>query len=71
MASKCASSKLNTGYDALNKKWVNMLAAGIIDPTKVTINALKNAASIASLIITSSCAVTEIPKDTPEPVPEM
>ena len=71
VASKCASSKQNTGYDALNKKWVNMLDAGIIDPTKVTINALKNAASIASLIITSSCAVTEIPKDTPEPMPEV
>ena len=62
IAERCSNSKLGIGYDALNKKWVDMVSTGIIDPTKVTINALKNAASVASLIITSSCSVTEIPK---------
>ena len=46
-------------------KWVNMVESGIIDPVKVTRSALQNAASIASLILTTECAVTDIPA--PEP----
>ena len=46
-------------------KWVNMVDAGIIDPAKVTRSALQNAASIAALILTTECAVTDIPA--PEP----
>jgi len=41
------------GYDALNSKYVNMKEHGIIDPTKVTRSALENAASIASMILTT------------------
>ena len=47
-------------------KWVNMVEAGIIDPAKVTRSALQNAALIASLILTTECAVTDIPAPAPQ-----
>lgn len=50
--------KGNIGFDVLNKKWVNMYKVGIIDPVKVTRTALENAASVASLVLTSSCVIT-------------
>ena len=65
IADKCKRSKKGVGYDANNNKWVNMVEAGIIDPVKVTRSALQNAASIAALILTSECAITDIPA--PEP----
>ncbi len=65
IADKCKNSKQGVGYDANTDQWVNMMEAGIIDPVKVTRSALQNAASIASLILTSECAITDIP--TPEP----
>ena len=65
IADKCKNSKKGVGYDANNNKWVNMVEAGIIDPVKVTRSALQNAASIAALILTSECAITDIPA--PEP----
>jgi chaperonin GroEL len=58
------------GYDASNLKIVNMLEAGIIDPTKVTRSALQNAASVAALMLTTEALVTEIPeKEKAPPVP--
>ncbi len=50
------------GYNAADDKFVNMMAAGIIDPLKVTRSALQNAASIAALILTTEAAVAELPK---------
>jgi chaperonin GroEL len=50
----------NIGFDAKNGKWVDMFKAGIVDPTKVTRSAILNAASIASLFITSEVVVAEI-----------
>ena len=47
------------GYDIRNKKFVDMLSAGIIDPVKVTRIALQNAASVASMIMTTECAIVE------------
>ncbi len=47
------------GFDALNEKYVDMIEAGIIDPVKVTRSALQNAASIASMIVTTECLVAE------------
>ena len=51
-------------------KWVKMVDAGIIDPVKVTRSALQNAASIASLILTTECAVTDIPAPEPPAAPQ-
>ncbi len=54
--------KGNFGYDVAKAQYVDMVKAGIIDPTKVTRIALQNAASIASLLLTTECMVTEIPE---------
>ena len=65
IADKCKNEKQGVGFDANAMQWVNMVESGIIDPVKVTRSALQNAASIASLILTTECAVTDIPA--PEP----
>ena len=52
-----------SGFDASTGKFVNMLNAGIVDPTKVTITALRNAVSIAGLMITTNTLVTELSDD--------
>jgi len=54
--------KGNIGYDVATDTYVDMVKSGIIDPTKVTRYALQNAASIASLLLTTECMVTEIPE---------
>ncbi len=51
------------GYDALANKYVDMFEAGIVDPAKVTRSALENAASVASMLLTTEAAVVEIPED--------
>ena len=58
------------GYDAKSEKYVDMLKAGIIDPKKVTRIALENAASVAGMILTTECALTDIKEDNP-PAPPM
>ncbi|MFA6525186.1 MAG: chaperonin GroEL [Patescibacteria group bacterium] len=55
--------KQNEGYNALTNQYEDLVKAGIIDPTKVTRTALQNAASIASLILTTEAVVTDIPKE--------
>jgi len=50
------------GFDAAKMEWVDMMKAGIIDPAKVTRSALQNAASIAGLLLTTECAITDIPE---------
>ena len=52
-----------SGFDASTGKFVNMLDAGIVDPTKVTITALRNAVSIAGLMMTTNSLVTELSDD--------
>lgn len=59
-ASKLRNDTL--GFDSKTGKWVDMLASGIIDPTKVTRTAVINAASISALFITTEAVVTELPK---------
>lgn len=56
------------GFDALNEKYVNMIEAGIVDPTKVTRSALQNAASIAGVFLTTEAAVADIPQEEKPPV---
>jgi chaperonin GroEL len=56
------SKKDNFGYDAQTREYVDMIEAGIIDPAKVVLTALQDAASIASLLITTEAGVAELPK---------
>ena len=57
------------GYDAYNDKFVDMIEAGILDPTKVTRSALQNAASVASMLLTTESIVTDIPAPEPAAAP--
>lgn len=59
---------VNYGYNAAKGEYGNMIEMGILDPTKVTRTALQNAASIAGLMITTECMVTEAPKEKEEPM---
>ncbi|MEA1881879.1 MAG: chaperonin GroEL [Candidatus Marinimicrobia bacterium] len=68
IAQAVREGKGDYGFDARTGEYVNMLEAGIIDPTKVARVAVENAASIAGMILTTDAAVTEIPeKETPMP----
>ncbi|MDR1389352.1 MAG: chaperonin GroEL [Treponema sp.] len=70
IADKAKAEKKGIGFDAAKMEWVDMVKAGIIDPAKVTRSALQNAASIASLLLTTECAITDIPeKKDPPPMP--
>jgi len=60
--------KADYGYNARDDKYENMFAAGIIDPTKVTRLALENAASIAGLLLTTECVVSEEPAEEGAPM---
>ena len=59
---KIKTSKTGTGYDAANDKYVDMVEAGIVDPTKVSRSALQNAASVASMILTTEAVVADMPE---------
>jgi len=62
---KVMEGKKDFGYDAKSEQYVDMLKAGIIDPKKVTRIALENAASVAGMILTTECALVDIPEDAP------
>jgi len=62
IAERAKNEKKGVGFDAAKMEWVDMMKAGIIDPAKVTRSALQNAASIASLLLTTECAITDIPE---------
>ena len=63
------AKKEGYGYDALNDRYVDMVEAGIIDPTKVTRSALQNAASVAATVLTTESLVADIPEKKPAPAP--
>ncbi|MCX7787613.1 MAG: chaperonin GroEL [Spirochaetes bacterium] len=67
VAEKAKNEKKGVGFDAQKMEWTNMMKAGIIDPAKVTRSALQNAASIAGLLLTTECAITEIPEKEKNP----
>ena len=69
VADRCKNEKAGVGFDASSMQWGDMVKLGIIDPLKVARIALEKAASIAELIISSECAVTDIPS--PEPAQPM
>jgi chaperonin GroEL len=66
-----AGREVSYGFDAESNEYVDMLQAGIIDPTKVERIALQNAASIASLLLTTEALVTDIPEDEKKAAPPM
>jgi chaperonin GroEL len=69
IAERAKNEKKGIGYDAAKLEWVDMVKVGIIDPAKVTRSALQNAASVASLLLTTECAITDIPEKNPPAMP--
>jgi chaperonin GroEL len=63
VVAKVLESKGNNGYNAATGEYVDLVASGVLDPTKVTRYALQNAASIAGLILTTDAMVAESPKE--------
>src|SRR5690606_34701975 len=55
--------ELGIGFNAATNEWVNMVEAGIVDPTKVTRSALQNAASVAAMFLTTEAVVSDIPEE--------
>ena len=65
IAERAKTEKKGIGFDAAKMEWVDMVKVGIIDPAKVTRSALQNAASVAGLLLTTECAITDIPEKNP------
>ncbi|HTQ32477.1 MAG TPA: chaperonin GroEL [Opitutaceae bacterium] len=64
-----SSNKGNYGYNVATGEYEDLVKAGVVDPTKVTRTALQNAASIAGLLLTTECMITEIPEKKEAPAP--
>lgn len=62
---KVKASETGVGFNALTEEYVDMIKAGIVDPTKVTRSALQNAASVASMVLTTEAAVADAEKEDP------
>lgn len=62
---RVANSKGNFGFNAQTGEYGDMIEMGVLDPTKVTRTALQNAASVASLILTTECMIADMPEDKP------
>jgi chaperonin GroEL len=65
VADRAKNEKPGMGFDASKMIWTDLIKAGIIDPAKVTRSALQNAASIAGLLLTTECTVTDLPEKEP------
>ena len=57
------NEEIGIGFDAAQGNWVNMIDAGIVDPTKVTRSALQNAASVAAMLLTTEAVVADKPEE--------
>ncbi|WP_430611261.1 chaperonin GroEL [Enterococcus sp. DIV0876] len=68
---KLKHADLGVGFNAATGEWVNMLEAGIVDPTKVTRSALQNAASVAALLLTTEAVVADKPEPAAPAAPAM
>ena len=66
-------NKVGYGFNALTEEYTDMMAAGIVDPTKVTRSALQNASSVAAMVLTTESLVADIKEPTPPaaPAPDM
>ena len=67
VAEEVKNQKGSFGFNANTAEYVDMFAAGIVDPTKVTRSALQNAASISALMLTTEAMITNIKEDDKEP----
>jgi chaperonin GroEL len=67
VVARCLEAAPNTGFDAAAKQYVDMYAAGIVDPTKVVRIALENAVSVASILLLAEATMTELPEEHPRP----
>jgi chaperonin GroEL len=67
--SKVREGEGSHGYDAQTGEYGDMIALGIIDPTKVSRSALQNAASVAGLVLTTEAMITDAPKKSSAPAP--
>ena len=67
---KVKKSESGMGFDAASETFVDMMKQGIIDPVKVTKNALMNAVSVAATLLTTEAAVADIKENTPAPQPQ-
>jgi len=65
VAERAKNEKPGQGFDAAKMVWTDLIKAGIIDPAKVTRSALQNAASIAGLLLTTECTITDLPEKEP------
>ena len=63
--------EVGIGFNAADGEWVNMMQAGIVDPTKVTRSALQNAASVAAMFLTTEAVVADIPEPAGAGMPDM
>ena len=63
------SKKGNIGFDVATEKYTDLIKAGVVDPAKVTRSALQNASSIAALLLTTECLITDVPEDE-KPAPD-
>ena len=71
LAEQKAKKNPNIGFDVMSSEYVDMIKAGIIDPAKVTKGALENAASIASMILTTEALITDLPEEKAPAAPPM
>ncbi|MFN5402688.1 MAG: TCP-1/cpn60 chaperonin family protein, partial [Bacteroidota bacterium] len=68
---KVKEGKNDYGFNARTEEYEKLMAAGVIDPTKVTRIALQNAASIASMLLTTECVIVDKPKEEKAAMPQM
>jgi len=69
VVAKVLEGKTNAGYNVATGAFEDLVKAGVVDPTKVTRTALQNASSIAGLLLTTECMITELPEKKEAPAP--
>lgn len=65
------NEEIGIGFNAATGEWVNMIDAGIVDPTKVTRSALQNAASVSAMFLTTEAVIADLPEKDAPAMPDM
>ena len=71
VVAKVLDGKNDFGFNAKTDKYEGLYKAGVIDPAKVVRVALENAASVAGMLLTTECVISDIPEENPAPMPPM